>query len=164
MSEAGGAAGRAAGIVSAAAIGAAAVMTAAMAAAVIFTVGDRFLLGRTPAWSEEVPRLLMIWAVFLGVAHAGWRRTHLRAGLLELWAGPRLERALRFAADLLCVGFLVLVGWTATEMAALTHSTITPALEFSAAVFYAPIAIGAGIAAPVMLVRAVLDLRHGPQG
>jgi TRAP-type C4-dicarboxylate transport system permease small subunit len=59
---------------------------------------------------------------------------------------------------------MVLVGWTATEMAALTRSTITPALEISAAVFYAPIALGAVIAAPVMLVRAVLDVRPGPQG
>ena len=64
---------------------------ALFSATVIYTVAMRFLLHRTPPWAEEVPRLLLIWATFLGVVVSTVRRSHLSAGLLPLIV--RHERA-----------------------------------------------------------------------
>lgn len=145
---------RAAGWLAAACLGLAALLTAAIAVAVVYTVAARFAFNRTPSWTEELPRILMVWAVFLGMVWTTARGTNLEAGLLELWArGPRLRAAMRLVSELLVVAFCVVLTTTATEMADITWFTITPALELTAAIFYLPIAVGGGLAALLQVPR-----------
>jgi TRAP-type C4-dicarboxylate transport system permease small subunit len=145
---------RAAALLAAACLALATSLTAAIAAAVVYTVAARFAFSRTPPWSEELPRILMVWAVFLGVVWCTARGTHLEAGLLELWArGARLRAAMRLVSELLVAAFCVTLAATAAEMADITWFTITPALEMTAAVFYLPIAIGGALATILQLPR-----------
>jgi TRAP-type C4-dicarboxylate transport system permease small subunit len=142
-------------------MGLAALLTAAIAVAVVYTVAARFAFSRTPAWTEELPRILMIWAVFLGVVWTTAKGTNLEAGLLELWTrGARLRAAMRLIAEILVAAFCVTLAMTAAEMADITWFTITPALELTAAIFYLPIAIGGALAAlcqvPRILRQALL--------
>lgn len=148
---------RLSGAVGAACLGIAALLTAAIAAVVAYTVISRFIFGRSPTWTEELPRILMIWAVFVGLVSTTARGVNLEAGLLELWArGPRLRAACRCAAEVLVAIFGVVLAMTAAEMAEITWTSTTPALEVTAAIFYLPVAIGGGLAALLQLPR-ILD-------
>ncbi|MBL6455925.1 TRAP transporter small permease subunit [Belnapia sp. T6] len=140
-------------------LGLAAALTAAIAAAVIWTVLARYLFGRTPAWTEELPRILMLWAVFLGMVWCTARGTNLEAGLLDLWArGPRLRAAMRALAEVLVAVFCATLAMTAAEMAEITWDGTTPALELTAAIFYLPVAIGGALAALLQLPRITAAL------
>jgi len=148
---------RLAGAVGAACLALAAVLTAAIAVVVAWTVISRFVFGRSPTWTEELPRILMTWAVFIGLVSTTARGVNLEAGLLDLWArGPRLRAACRCVAEVLVAIFGVVLAMTAAEMAEITWSSTTPALEVTAAIFYLPVAIGGALAALLQLPR-ILD-------
>ena len=136
-------------------MGLAALLTAGIAGVVIWTVLARFLFSRTPSWTEELPRILMIWAVFLGIVWTTARGTNLEAGLLDLWARGRVRAAMRLLSEILVLGFTVTLAMTAAEMAEITWDSITPALETTAAIFYLPIAIGGALASLLQLHRIV---------
>lgn len=149
---------RAAALLSAAALAIAAALTAAMAVAVIYTVGARFVFNRTPPWTEELPRILMIWSVFIGMVWTTGRDANLRAGLLALWARGRLAAAMRCLAETLVLGFAVLLAFTAAEMVDIVWYTTTPAFELTAAIFYLPLAIGGALTALVQVPRVLAAL------
>jgi TRAP-type transport system small permease protein len=110
----------------------AAAMLGIMAAVVIYTVFQRYLLGRTPYWSEELPRLLLIWMAFLGAVAAAVHGGHLSAGLLPLVL--RGERA-RFFAILryaLAAIFSFVMVKASFDLALLTSGQLTAALQISA--------------------------------
>jgi TRAP-type C4-dicarboxylate transport system permease small subunit len=133
----------------------AAAMLGIMAAVVIYTVFQRYLLGRTPYWSEELPRLLLIWMAFLGAVAAAVHGGHLSAGLLPLVL--RGERArffaiLRFA---LAAIFSFVMVKASFDLALLTSGQLTAALQISASWAYAACAVGfAGLA--IVSVSAIL--------
>jgi TRAP-type C4-dicarboxylate transport system permease small subunit len=133
----------------------AAAMLGIMAAVVIYTVFQRYLLGRTPYWSEELPRLLLIWMAFLGAAAAAVHGGHLSAGLLPLVL--RGERA-RFFAILryaLAAIFSFVMVKASFDLALLTSGQLTAALQISASWAYAACAVGfAGLA--IVSVSAIL--------
>jgi TRAP-type C4-dicarboxylate transport system permease small subunit len=146
----------ASGALAAACLGLAALLTAAIAAVVFWTVVSRFAFGRSPTWTEELPRILMIWGVFIGLVSTTARGVNLEAGLLELWArGPRLRAACRCLAEILVGAFGVVLAMTAAEMAEITWTSTTPALEVPAAIFYLPVAIGGGLAALLQVPRVI---------
>jgi TRAP-type transport system small permease protein len=138
----------------------AAAMLGIMAMVVIYTVCQRYLLGRTPYWSEELPRLLLIWMAFLGAVAAAVHGGHLSAGLLPLLV--RSERARRFFAVLrlaLTALFSIMMIKASLDLALLTSGQLTAALQISASWAYAACAAGfAGLA--VISVAAVLTSRQ----
>ena len=126
----------------------AAVMLGIMAAVVIYTVFQRYLLGRTPYWSEELPRLLLIWMAFLGAVAAAVHGGHLSAGLLPLLV--RGERVLWVFAVLrlaMTALFSIVMIKASFDLALLTSGQLTAALQISASWAYAACAVGfAGLA------------------
>jgi TRAP-type C4-dicarboxylate transport system permease small subunit len=141
------------------AIGAAAVLTALFTAAVVWTVVSRYGLGRTPIWAEELPRLLLVWAAFLGAGGAEARGGHLSAGLLALVLGE--GRGARIAAccgDVAVIGFSVAVVWATVEFIAIAGGGTTTALALPASVFYWAAAAGAGLIAFGATARLVSRL------
>jgi TRAP-type transport system small permease protein len=134
----------------------AAVMLGIMAAVVIYTVFQRYLLGRTPYWSEELPRLLLIWMAFLGAVAAAVRGGHLSAGLLPLLV--RDERVLRLLALVrltLTALFSIVMIKASFDLALLTSGQLTAALQISASWAYAACAVGfAGLA--IVSISAML--------
>ena len=127
----------------------AAVMLGIMAAVVIYTVFQRYLLGKIPYWSEELPRLLLIWMAFLGAVAAAVHGGHLSAGLLPLLISSK--RVLRFFAILrlaLTSLFSIVMIKASFDLALLTSGQLTAALQISASWAYAACAVGlAGLAA-----------------
>lgn len=130
------------------AIAAAAVLTALFTAAALWTVFARYGLGRTPAWTEELPRLLLVWAAFLGAGGAEARGGHLSAGLSTLVFGE--GRAGRVAASLgdgAVIGFSLAAVWATAEFVAIAGGGTTTALALPASAFYWAAAAGCGLIA-----------------
>lgn len=130
------------------AIGAAAVLTAVFTAAVVWTVFSRYGLGRTPIWAEELPRLLLVWAAFLGAGGAEARAGHLSAGLLALVLGEgRVGRVAAGLGDVAVIGFSAVVVWATVQFVAIAGGGTTTALALPASVFYWAVGVGAGLIA-----------------
>jgi TRAP-type C4-dicarboxylate transport system permease small subunit len=130
------------------AIGAAAVLTAVFTAAVVWTVVSRYGFGRTPVWAEELPRLLLVWAAFLGAGGAEARGGHLSAGLLALVLGEgRAGRVAAALGDVAVIGFSALAVWATVEFVAIAGGGTTTALALPASAFYWAAAAGAALIA-----------------
>lgn len=114
-----------------------AVLLAVMSAVVIYVVIARFLFDSTPAWSEELPRLCLVWMAYLAGAVAIGENTHLRPGMpLPFAAGGLGARLVELANNLAILAFLAVVGWAGIALSRMTLDQLTPALRVPAAFFY----------------------------
>ena len=134
----------------------AAAMLGIMAGVVIYTVFQRYLLGKTPYWSEELPRLLLIWMAFLGAIAAAVHGGHLSAGLLPLLIrGERVRRRFAVLRLTLTALFSIVMFKASFDLALLTSGQLTAALQISASWAYAACAVGfAGLA--IVSLSAIL--------
>ncbi|WP_144184009.1 TRAP transporter small permease [Elioraea rosea] len=139
---------RLAAAIGSAAIGLAALLTALFTAAVLWTVAARYGFGRTPVWAEELPRLLLVWAAFLGAGGAEARGGHLSAGLMPLILGEgRAARLGAAFADIAVIVFACLSVWATVTFIGIAGSGTTTALGLPASSFYWAGAAGLGLIA-----------------
>ncbi|MBV7486153.1 TRAP transporter small permease [Bordetella sp. BOR01] len=127
----------------------AAVAVAVLAGLITYVVFQRFVTHDTPHWAEELPRLVLVWAAFVGGITCSHERSHLMAGLLPFFVrSPRiLARVERLNQVLIIVGLAVL-GYAGWQLAQLTMDQTLPALDVSAGTVY--------LALPVACAAAVL--------
>ncbi|MGJ8571900.1 MAG: TRAP transporter small permease [Hoeflea sp.] len=99
---------------------------ACFSAIIVYVVFARYVLSYTPRWSEEVPRLLLVWVTFIGAISGYVRRSHLSAGITDLLVAPgTLRNAIGLVAMIATAGFLIVVlitGWNLTR-ATWSHET-----------------------------------------
>jgi TRAP-type transport system small permease protein len=137
--------GRLADWMAAAALRAAALLLGAMALVIIFVVAQRYVFGRTPYWSEELPRLLLIWSAFLGAVAAARGHGHLSAGLLPLLLpNGAATRAIGYFRGLLVLAVCCVMAKASFDLTVLTAGHLTPALQISAGWSYAAAILGFG--------------------
>ncbi len=129
----------------AAALYAAAILLGAMALVIIFVVAQRYLFGHTPYWSEEMPRLLLIWSAFLGAVAACRGHGHLSAGLLPLIVPEgRAARVIGYLRGLLVVLVGFVMAKAAFDLTVLTSGHLTSAMQISAGWSYSAAVLGFG--------------------
>lgn len=117
--------------------------------AVIYVVMARYALRSTPAWAEELPRLLLVWVTFIGVAVSTIKRSHLKADILPLMVkNPAMRARIDVIAHTCTLAFLLFLGWAGWQISMKTWNSVTPALEISRAWMY--------IALPVNMLIACL--------
>ena len=81
--------------------------------AVEVTLGVVFrTLGASLVWYDEVASILLAWLTFYGSALAAVKRAHIGCPEVVAMLPPALRLAARIAAEVLVVGFFLLVGWT----------------------------------------------------
>lgn len=135
--------------VAAASVGACAV--ACFTAIIVYVVICRYAFSFTPRWSEEVPRLLLVWVTFIGSISAFARRTHLSAGLTDLIIPQgRFRAALAVLATLSSALFLVVLLWTGWKLTLVTWTHETTALSWPVGLTY--------LALPVTAVISLVSL------
>jgi len=121
--------------------------------AVIYTVALRFLFNRTPHWAEEVPRLLLIWVTFLGIAVSTASRSHLTAGIMPLIVRNERGRIiLSTIADLCTIGFMAIVAWTGWDLTSRTWASLSTALQIPVAWTYLALPLCAALSCIVALI------------
>ena len=106
------------------------VCLALMASCVMLQVILRFFFSAASAWAEEIAVYSMVFAVYLGASMAIRERAHIRI-VLGVKALPRpLAMTAIVTADLLWLGFLILMIWqSAIYMELLFETTfISPGL------------------------------------
>ncbi|HRO13752.1 MAG TPA: TRAP transporter small permease [Paracoccus sp. (in: a-proteobacteria)] len=138
---------RAAALIDGLARWAGAVLLAVLAGMVIYVVAARYLFATTPRWSEELPRLLLVWATFLGAASGFARGGHFRAGLRDLVVGPGpVRRAAHLLAAVATALFLVTLIWTGARLTLMTWPHSTTALNMPGGLFYVLLPVGGALA------------------
>lgn len=121
--------------------------------AVTYTVAGRYIMGVTPHWAEELPRLLLVWCVFLAAAASVYRNTHLRADLLGILPlSPRTRRVIESIGEVLMLAFFLVMMVAGWGLAMKTMGMSTTALELPAGLGYLPLPIGFGLSALLLVI------------
>lgn len=130
-----------------------AILLAIMALVVIYAVTARFLFDSTPSWSEELPRLCLVWMAYLAGAVAIGEDSHLRPGMpMPFVEGGLAARLVELANNVLILLFLAIVGWAGVNLSQMTIEQLTPALQVPAAAFY--------FAVPVTYLLGIVFMIH----
>ncbi len=120
--------------------------TAVLAAIVAWVVFSRYVLGVTPRWSEELPRLILVWVTFLGVVSAFVRGSHFKAGITDMLMGPgHLRRVIAWLAGAASLVFLVVLLVTGWQITVFTWHHATTALSLPGGLFYLCLPVGAAL-------------------
>ncbi|MFC5522722.1 TRAP transporter small permease [Polaromonas jejuensis] len=132
----------------------AAVACALIAVLITIVVFQRFVTHATPRWAEELPRLVLVWAAFIGGVACSRDRGHLMAGLLPFMV--RNQRVLaavdRINHALIVVGLSAL-GWAGWQLAQITMDQMLPAIDVSAGVVYLALPVACALTAVVHLAQ-----------
>jgi len=118
-------------------------------------VFGRCVIGRAPAWSEEVARMMIVWLTMLGAGACLRGGTHIAVTVLvnALPPGPRqIVLWLRDFAILAAVGVLT---WAGVRYAELNATQDSPALEIPMSYFYASLPIGAALIALQLVLSRI---------
>lgn len=129
---------------------------AVMVAIIGMQVFNRYVLGSSLVWSEELGRFLFIWSVWVGCSLAMRYDRHLRVTALAAYSGPRLKLALDvFAqvATLVFCGFAVVWGVQMIQFLMRTGQE-APALEVP--IYWVYLALPIGMA--LMAIRCLQNL------
>lgn len=90
-------------------------LMAAMALEV--TLGVLFrTFGASLVWYDEVASILLAWLTFYGSALASAKRAHIGCPEVMALLAPRAKFVMRILAEVVTIGFFILMGWTGYEV------------------------------------------------
>lgn len=72
---------------------------------------NRYLFGTSFVWLEEIARLSFVWLVYFSGASAAREDRHIRIEIADLFLGPSGIRAVTLIADILVIGFDLVMVW-----------------------------------------------------
>ncbi|MBK1780396.1 TRAP transporter small permease [Advenella sp. WQ 585] len=114
-----------------------AILIAVMVVLVSYVVFERYLLHTAPPWAEELPRVLLVWATFLGGVICTADKSHLTAGITSaLIKNPRILHIITYINHLLCIGVLAILVYAGWELTLLTLDDSLPVLGITAGIVY----------------------------
>lgn len=94
-------------------------------------------------WSEEVSRLLFVWAMFLAIPLGIREGAHVGLALLTAHIAPGLRSALAKGCAVAGAAIMGVVFWQAVKVAALTWDEMMQSLNASTNWFMVPVAVAA---------------------
>ena len=119
---------------------------AVLAVMVFYVVISRYAVAKTPRWSEELPRLILVWVTFFGIVSAFIRGSHFRAGLTDLILPPgALRRAIFVLAALACGAFLIVLLITGIQITRFTWDHQMTATSLPGGLLYLALPISAAL-------------------
>jgi TRAP-type C4-dicarboxylate transport system permease small subunit len=138
------------------------VVIALMAAlAVEVTVGVLFRsFGASLVWYDEVASILLAWLTFYGSALAAAKRAHIGCPEVVAMLPPGARVAARCVADVLVIGFFLLVGWmgySILEVLATDHLVSLPKVPVSYVQSVIPIGAALIVLAELLTLPEVLS-------
>ena len=72
--------------------------------------------GESLVWYDEVASILLAWLTFYGSALASVKRAHIGCPEVMALMPPGAKLAFRVVAEILTIGFFVLMGWTGYQV------------------------------------------------
>lgn len=83
------------------------VMTVLLAVSIV----ERYILGSSIVWLEEIARICFVWLIYFSAAGATRDDRHIRIEILDLFLGPRALKWVTLFADILTIGFDLVIVW-----------------------------------------------------
>lgn len=117
---------------------------AAFCGVTLVQVINRYLLGWSMFWTEELVLLLFVWSVMLGMPAALWWREEIVVDIIQLPSG--FDGLRRVMVELVSVAFLIALLWSGIGFMLRGGISMSPALGLPRSVFYASIPTGAVLA------------------
>ena len=129
-----------------------------MTAFVAWQVFGRYVLNRSPSWTEPAAVMLMSWFIFLGAAVGVRENYHLGFDVL-LYVLPEGSKAvLRTVSDVAVFAFGLGMVWYGCQLVGLTWSAVLPALGLPGGFDYLPLVAGGVLTCLFAAERAALRL------
>ena len=117
--------------------------SALMIAIVTLQVVLRYGFNSSIDWSEEISRLLFVWAMFLAIPLGIREGAHVGIELLVAHIPADMREALKKGCAVGGAALMVVVFWQAVKVAALTWDEMMQSLNLSANWFMVPVAFAA---------------------
>ncbi len=123
----------------------------------------RFAFQTSIFWAGEVARFAFVYMIYFGISYAIREKRHLRVTLLVEQASPRVQRGLLALAELVFLGYSVVVCWLGVVITsnALARGQILPATQWPTAVLYAAIILSGALCVLRLSYSLWRILRHG---
>jgi TRAP-type C4-dicarboxylate transport system permease small subunit len=122
--------------------------------------------GASLVWYDEVASILLAWLTFYGSALAAVKRAHIGCPEVMAFLPPGPKFAFRLLAELLTIGFFLLMGWVGYEvLGVLATDTLVslPSVKVSWVQSVVPISAVLIVAAElVTLPRVLASALHPP--
>ncbi len=113
-----------------------------MSGSVFVQILFRYCFHKPIYWSEELPRVMLIWLTFLGAGVAAKRRTHLGITLLTSKLSPEKQVVLQLIANFLTMAFLLVLIYGGVVMTILTMPNRSAALQMPTGLVYLAVPVG----------------------
>ncbi|MDR9433008.1 MAG: TRAP transporter small permease [Spiribacter sp.] len=128
---------------------------AGMVVTISLQVFNRYVMGSSLYWSEELGRYLFIWAVYIGCAYATQHEKHFGVELITRFAPARVSRFTRTVSDLISLAFCLIATWWSIDMLQFLAMTgqKAPALGVSIIWVYLCVPIGFGLTSIRLISR-----------
>lgn len=121
------------------------VMLIVIVALTVLQVFMRYVMNDPLRWTEEVARLLLVWAVFLGAGAATKHNAHIRVDFAIDHLGDRALKAIELGQHVIvgAIGaVMVFYGWQFFEQ---TGGDTSTSLGYQRNLFYLPIPVGGAL-------------------
>lgn len=144
-----------------------AVCLAAMTVIIIYQVVLRYVFSASNAWSEELARYLMIFAVMVGSAIALRKNSHLQIDMLINLLKPRAKNVLTIVSTLVGIVFLGYLFVYSLNLMTLGMKNVSAGLGFVMAIPYACIPLGVVLMVLTsieVIFKQVEEMRLGEAG
>lgn len=125
-------------------------MLLAVAFTLFYQVFGRYVVGRAPAWTEEVARMLVAWMAMLGTGACLRSGGHVAVGALIDAVPPRVRTVLLAIRDVAVMATAGVLTWAGARFAMLNADQDSAALEIPMSIPYSAMAVGAVLMALVL--------------
>jgi TRAP-type C4-dicarboxylate transport system permease small subunit len=125
-------------------------MLLAVTLALFYQVFGRYVIGRAPAWTEEVARMLVAWMAMLGTGACLRNGGHVSVGALVNAVPLRVRLVLLAVRDLFVMATAGVMVWAGVRFAMLNADQDSAALEIPMSIPYSAMAVGAALMAIVL--------------
>ena len=144
-----------------------AAMLCAMVLIIFWQVFSRFVLNRTPRWSEEITQVLILYSGFLGAAVAYRERLHIGIKVFLHMMKPKMRNRVYFIIDILIGWFsLFMLSWGSLFAWGMRNQTL-PATKIPVGIQYLPMPL-TGLVLILFVIekigRDVAERKTGTQG
>lgn len=125
-------------------------MLLALVLSLFYQVFGRYVIGRAPAWTEEVARMLVAWMAMLGTGACLRSGGHIAVGVLVNSVPPRVSLVLLAVRDVAVMATAGVMVWAGVRFAMLNADQESAALEIPMSIPYSAMAVGAALMALVL--------------
>ena len=124
--------------------------------AVFIVVVGRQVVGRTPAWGEELTLFCLVWVSMLGAVILLRNGDHIAVTVFDRWLSPRTIRALDLLSHLFLLFFAVMMIVYGGKLLEVTSRNTMSALRIRSSWLYAAVPVSSGGMVIVLLEKIAL--------